>query len=243
MLEAEPGSLKHCSILEGVEAKTLAGVEAASTWKTYEVGEQICERGDTDTDLIFLVEGCARVLIHANSGQEIAFADVEAGGHFGELSLVDGGERSATVVAVDNCTTASVPRVVMLEVLRLESRVAINLLSDFARILRGSNERVVDLSTKSGIQRVYEELLRMAEPSPSADGSWQIPTIPMHKEIAIWAGTTTDTVARAIGQLTNVGIVKRRHRTLHIIDRRHIKKLPMAAKPPEPDEERHTPCV
>jgi len=113
----------------------------------------------------------------------------------------------------------------MLEVLRLDSRVAINLLRDFARIMRGSNDRVVDLSTKSGIQRVYDELLRMAEPSPSADGSWQIPTIPMHKEIAIWAGTTTDTVARAIGQLTNVGIVKRRHRTLHIIDRRHIEKL------------------
>ena len=50
----------------------------------------------------------------------------------------------------------------------------------------------------------------------------------MHKEIAIWAGTTTDTVARAIVQLTNVGIVKRWHRTLHIIDiidRRHIEKL------------------
>lgn len=225
MQEAEPQSLGHCSVLEEVESKNVAGVEAASTWKAFEVGEQICERGDTATDFIFLVEGSARVLIHAASGQEIAFADVEAGGHFGELSLVDGGERSATIVAVDKCITASAPRVVMLEVLRLDSRVAINLLRDFARILRGSNERVVDLSTKSGIQHVYDELLRIAEPSPSADGSWQIPTIPMHKEIAIWAGTITDTVARAIGQLTNVGIVKRRHRTLHIIDRRHIEKL------------------
>jgi predicted transcriptional regulator len=47
----------------------------------------------------------------------------------------------------------------------------------------------------------------------------------MHKEIAVWAGTTADTVARAIGQLTNVGIVKRRTRALHIMDRRHIEKL------------------
>ena len=225
MQEAEPRSLGHCSVLEEVQSGTVAGVEAASTWYAYEAGEQICLRGDPATDFIFLVEGSARVLIHAASGQEIAFADVDAGGHFGELSLVDGGERSATIVAVDACITASVPRAVMLEVLRLDSRVAINLLRDFARIMRGSNDRVVDLSTKSGIQRVYDELLRMAEPSPSADGSWQFPTIPMHKEIAIWAGTTTDTVARVIGPLTNVGIVKRRHRTLHIIDRRHIEKL------------------
>ena len=225
MQEAEPRRLGHCSVLEEVQSRTVAGVEAASSWYAYEAGEQICVRGDPATDFIFLVEGSARVLIHAASGQEIAFADVDAGGHFGELSLVDGGERSAMIVAVVACITASVPRAVMLEVLRLDSGVAINLLRDFARIMRGSNDRVVDLSTKSGIQRVYDELLRMAEPSPSADGSWQIPTIPMHKEIAIWAGTTTDTVARAIGQLTNVGIVKRRHRTLHIIDRRHIEKL------------------
>ncbi|MBT5435850.1 MAG: Crp/Fnr family transcriptional regulator [Rhodospirillaceae bacterium] len=118
----------------------------------------------------------------------------------------------------------------MLQVLRVDSGVAINIMQEIARIMRGANDRVVDLSTKSGIQRVYDELLRMAEPSPNADGSWQIPRIPMHKEIAIWAGTTSDTVARAIGQLTNVGVVKRRHRTLHIIDRRHIEKLAMGGE-------------
>ncbi len=31
MQETEPGSLKHCHVLEDVEAKALAGVEAAST--------------------------------------------------------------------------------------------------------------------------------------------------------------------------------------------------------------------
>jgi CRP-like cAMP-binding protein len=92
-------------------------------------------------------------------------------------------------------------------------------------MLRRSNERVVGLSTKSGIQRVYDEILRLVEPSPMGDGSWLIPSIPAHRDIAIWSGTTTDTVARAIGQLTSIGIVKRRNRTLQILDRRHIEKL------------------
>lgn len=113
----------------------------------------------------------------------------------------------------------------MLEIVKQNAVVALNLLEDFARIMRGSNDRVVDLSTKSGVQRVYDELLRLAEPSPNGDGSWYIPAVPMHKEIAVWAGTTADTVARAIGQLTNIGIVKRRTRALHILDRRHIEKL------------------
>jgi len=37
-------------------------------------------------------------------------------------------------------------------------------------------------------------------------------------------------VARVIGQLTNEGVVKRRHGTLHIIDRRHIEKLAMGCE-------------
>lgn len=54
------------------------------------------------------------------------------------------------------CVTASVPRVVMLEVVKLDSKASINLMEDFARILRGSNERVADLRTKSGIQRALD---------------------------------------------------------------------------------------
>ena len=134
-------------------------------------------------------------------------------------------DAATLLVAASPCVVAALSRETMLEALREHSVIALNLLMDFARIMRGSNDRVVDLSTKSGIQRVYDELLRLAEPSPNGDGTWYIPTVPMHNEIAVWAGTSTDTVARAIGQLTNVGIVKRRTRSLHILDRRHIERL------------------
>jgi len=96
MQEAEPRSLVHCSVLEEVESRTIAGVGAASTWHSFEVGEQICVRGDAATDFIFLAEGSARVLIHAASGQEIAFADVEAGGisvNFRWLMVVNARQR------------------------------------------------------------------------------------------------------------------------------------------------------
>lgn len=225
MHAAETGSLSDAHVLRGAPPDVVAKLEADADWRIYDTGEQLFSQGDPSTEFVFLVSGSARVLIHAASGQEVAFADVSAGGHLGELSLVDGGPRSAAVVAAEPCTIAAVSREVMLEAVRQNSVVALNLLIDFARIMRGSNDRVVDLSTKSGVQRVYDELLRLAEPSPNGDGTWYIPTVPMHKEIAVWAGTTADTVARAIGQLTNVGIVKRRTRALHIIDRRHIEKL------------------
>lgn len=225
MHAVESGSLGSALVLRGAPGDVVARLESIAQWREYDTGEPIFSQGEVSSEFVFLVGGSARVLIHAASGQEIAFADIDSGGHMGELSLVDGGARSATVVAASVCIVAAVSHENMLEVLRRNSVIALNLLEDFARIMRGSNNRVVDLSTKSGVQRVYDELLRLAEPTPNGDGSWYIPTLPKHKEIAVWASTTADTVARAIGQLTNVGIVKRRTRALHILDRRHIERL------------------
>ena len=167
----EPGSLSGALVLQGAPADVIGHLETSADWRAYDTGEHLFTQGDDSTEFVFLVTGSVRVLINAASGQEIAFADVMAGGHIGELSLVDGGPRSAAVVAADACIIAAVSRDVMLEAVRQNSIVALNLLVDFARIMRGSNDRVVDLSTKSGVQRVYDELLRLAEPSPNGDGT------------------------------------------------------------------------
>lgn len=225
MQAAEAGDLSESRILAGLPQAEMGKLQENAKWFTYDDGEQFFRQGDTGTEMIFLAEGRARVLIHASSGQDVAFADIGPGGHFGELSTLDGGSRSASVVAIQDSFVAVVERDVILRAMAAFPPFALNLLQDCARILRRSNERVVGLSTKSGIQRVYDEILRLIEPSPTGDGRWLIPTIPAHKDIAIWSGTTTDTVARAIGQLTSLGIVKRRNRTLLILDRRHIEKL------------------
>jgi CRP-like cAMP-binding protein len=219
------GDLSDCRILAGLPETQMALLQNNAEWRSYGEGEQFFRQGDAGTDMMFLLEGRARVLIHAASGQDVAFSEIGPGGHFGELSTLDGGSRSASVVAIQSSMVAVVGRDAILQAMSAFPPFALNLLQDCARLLRRSNERVVGLSTKSGIQRVYDEILRLVEPSPMGDGSWLIPNIPAHKDIAIWSGTTTETVARAIGQLTSIGIVKRRNRTLQILDRRHIEKL------------------
>jgi hypothetical protein len=52
--------------------------------------------------------------------------------------------------------------------------------------------------------------------------------MPQHKEIAIWACKTPETVAHAIGQLLKAEVVKRRHKTLHILDRHLLQELTTA---------------
>lgn len=49
----------------------------------------------------------------------------------------------------------------------------------------------------------------MAEPDLSNPRRWIISTMPKHKEIAVWAGTTPETVAKAIGSLLEAQVAKR----------------------------------
>jgi CRP-like cAMP-binding protein len=75
------------------------------------------------------------------------------------------------------------------------------------------------------VQRVYRELLRLAEPDPVDSAAWLIPALPTQQDMASRVGTTRETVARALGQILTTGVVQRRGRTLLIRDREMLEEL------------------
>ena len=93
------------------------------------------------------------------------------------------------------------------------------------RTIRSLDDRITSLSFTSAVQPVYGELLKIAKPDPMNPGRQIIDNMPRHKEIAIWAGTTPESVARAMGQLIEANVVKRRFKTLHILDPERLKAL------------------
>src|SRR5690349_5756691 len=60
--------------------------------------------------LYVLMAGRAKVLVEDGDGREVILSTIEAGDFFGELSLIDGQPRSATVQALDACEVLYVPR-------------------------------------------------------------------------------------------------------------------------------------
>jgi len=83
----------------------------------------------------------------------------------------------------------------------------------------------MNLSTLGAVHRIYAELLRLAEP-PAEDGnSSEIRPLPVHSDIASRAGTTRETVARAIGDLDRREIVRREGHALVILDYEGLQDL------------------
>jgi branched-chain amino acid transport system substrate-binding protein len=65
-------------------------------------GEVIVRQGEMGDSLFILVEGVVGVRVQAQHGEPIEVARLGAGNFFGEMALLTGEERTATVVAVTN---------------------------------------------------------------------------------------------------------------------------------------------
>ncbi|MSP83396.1 MAG: Crp/Fnr family transcriptional regulator [Alphaproteobacteria bacterium] len=222
--------LSGVELLADLSPAEWSKIDALCTWQDVPSGDHVFRRGEKSDSFYFLVKGKLRAISYRSGEQEVAFADVTRGGSFGELSAIDGEARSADMVAVEDSVVGAITRQQFRDLLARHPSVALRMLSLFTRVVRQANDRVVDLSTRSPVQRVYSELLRESQPDPSGSGAWMIDPMPRHEEIASWAGTTTETVARAVGQLMKLGMVKRQGKArqgkaLFLIDRTHIQKL------------------
>ena len=218
-------TLAGIKLLQNVDADAVKRLEDICTWYFCAKDDFIFDSDDTSGDVYFIVQGSVRAADNVDSETEVAFVDLEAGDIVGELSAIDNGPRSATIYTLEDSIVAMAPKKVFLSYMNDYSEVLVRLMIHFVTTIRSLNNRVVGLSSTTVVQRVYEKLLEIAEDDPVTPNRLIIELMPKHKEIAVWAGTTPETVARAVGRLLEAKIAKRRFKTLHILDPKRLQAL------------------
>ena len=217
--------LSKIKLLENISDKELNILSANGILLNFKSGEQIIDRNSENKDVLFVVSGSVRVVNYSNSGREIAFAKFTVGDFFGEISAIDGKPRSANVVSIEDCTLVSVRREVFINFLNNNSKVLFKILERFTEIIRVSDERIMDLSTLRAVQRVYVELLRRTDKDVAAPELWVIRPMPSHSLIASLAGTTRETVARVLSNLSDAKIVEKKSKALYIREKSKLEEL------------------
>lgn len=225
MASEQQSRLANIGLLEGFGGENLHSLEKRCRWRRYTAGQQILDKNSVDRDVYFVAEGTVQVVNFSLTGREIALARLPAGGFFGELSAIDGRPRSANVVALENCLLGSLSPQLFIDQIIGHPELAVKVLGRLAGIVRSCDERIMDLSTLGAVERVYRQLLQLAEESPVDPGNWLIRPLPTHKAIAAMASTTRETVARSISQLVSGDIVERKGRILYLRDRDRLEKL------------------
>lgn len=218
MENEQVGDLGRVALFAGLSDEAISAIATKCRWLRFQPDEQVFDKESDTLDVYFVVEGAVRILVYSANEREVTLATFSAGEYFGELAAIDRKPRSARVVATESALLASLPGPAFIECMTQYPSLALRVLERFARIIRGLDTRVTELSTLSEAERIYAELIRIAKSDPKRPGGFFIPEMPKHNEIAGWTGTSRETVAQTIGELQRDGIVERRHLGLVIRD-------------------------
>jgi len=218
-------NLENVKLLREVPGEVIARLTARCTWLEYEENQIVIDRNDTGTNVYFIITGKLHVMDFLGDEQRVSLADLGPGDVFGELAAVDRQVRSARVVALEPTLVAEISSEDFHELLLECPTVTFTLLKRFAGIIRDMTSRVTVMSTMSPHQRIYHELIRLAEPDTGQEGVWIINNAPNHAELSTWVGTDKKTVADAIGNLARSGIIERKHKNFIVRDHARLQRL------------------
>ncbi|MEO5337532.1 MAG: Crp/Fnr family transcriptional regulator [Magnetospirillum sp. WYHS-4] len=226
--QAEAGvlrSLRNVGLLEVVPRDILAEIERSARWIDLAANRIVIDRNEATTDVYFIVRGRVRIVDFLDGRQEVVLADLGSGDNFGELSAIDGNRRSARVMTSEPTLLAALSAAQFNELLLRCPEMATLLLRRFAGLVRAMNGKVTALSSLTAYQRIYMELLRLAQPNPQGDGTWVIRSCPNHQDLASIVGVEREEVGSAIGELARGEIVERKHKSLIIRDYPRLQLL------------------
>ena len=143
-VEGKTEILRRIPLFQHMTYKELLAILGIARGRQFEKGQSIIKEGDQGDELFVLFRGKVDVL---KGGLRIA--TLKAGGHFGEMGLVDQAPRSATVVALDETSAVSIDRDSLLKLMRRDSLLAVKLLWSFVQVLserlRNTNDALAGL--------------------------------------------------------------------------------------------------
>jgi CRP-like cAMP-binding protein len=191
----------------GLDAGDHAALLTALQIRSYPDGAEIVAQGDRSTDAFFLLDGRACVAIHAEDGRLVLLREMGPGDIFGEFAAIDGGARTADVVALGPVRVGRLSREGLVALLASAPGVALALMRHLVEIIRALGERVNEQTTLHVRERLLRELLRLGRAAEPAGDSATLAPPPTHAALAANIGSHREAVTKQLSAFARLGLV------------------------------------
>jgi CRP/FNR family transcriptional regulator, cyclic AMP receptor protein len=124
-------ALAGVPLFAGFSKRHLGKLAEAADEVTFRPGEHIVDQGNPGETLFVVLEGQAKVVRDGKTRARLVPGDF-----FGEVSLLDGGPRTATVVAETPVAAVRLFRRTVMDLIQQEPQLGLHLLEGIARRLR-----------------------------------------------------------------------------------------------------------
>lgn len=207
-----PVLLSSIELLRGIEPEQGAKLSKAINLIEFEKGKLVVRKGDPPNHMCFLLSGQLQVIDWAEDGREVSLGLINPGSHFGELSILDGGLRSASIVAIAPSKVLFLSRQDTLQLIADSAVLNQRIMLRLVQMVRITSAKLTQLSNQSVQARVASTLLQMSRTLPGEDTA-VIDSVPSQKELALMVSSTRESVSRCINQLARQGhLIRQDHR-------------------------------
>ena len=225
-IPAVAGYFSSQSILSLLPAKISQQLINSSRRVQLLSGQILFEKGDAGDGCYWLETGVLKVSVASSQGEQRILAVLGPGAIVGELAMVDGLSRSATVEAIEDCKLIFISRAAFVGLLKENPHTYEYLLSILVSRLRQADEEFAAAAFLSVKSRVARALLQFANHLGVDLGSNQIQI--RHRirqnDLAAMAGVARESVSRELSAWKRRNVIRRLTRSTYIINQKVLAR-------------------
>ncbi|MEO5667440.1 MAG: Crp/Fnr family transcriptional regulator [Bdellovibrionota bacterium] len=203
--------IRGTNIFCGLPDEALALIEQNKITNHFKRGQFIFYAGNTPGGIYCINSGVVKLETEGSGGNGHILRVVQGGGILGYRSLFAEESYDAAAVVHEDAEVCFIPKSSLLALIGMYPDVGIKLLALASKELRHAEDRLCAQSDKIASERVASAVIFLRENFPTQN--WT------RKEIAEWAGTTSETVIRTLADFESEGLIEQKGRTIHIKDK------------------------
>lgn len=196
-----------------------AALVAAGSWRRFQPGEFLVRQGAPSRELYVLADGRVRVVMSTAEGDELLVAVLGPGQTVGELSVLDGEPRSATVVALEPVRALRVEGAAFGRFLLARPALVVGLLRVLSGRLRRADQLRLQLSVAPAEQRLARCLLGLAaDHGEIGPAGIRISARLSQADLASYVGVSREAVNQILRRFRDDGLVATARQSVTILD-------------------------
>lgn len=211
--------LMYVPIFSDLNEETINKIASVGYSKKYAKDEIIFREDDPGSAMFVILTGKVKVVRTSNDGREVILTILSQYDFFGEMALLDGLSRSASVIAQEDAELFIIQREDFLSMLKVHPEISINLLQELTQRLRAADHKIKSLSLKDAEGKVATVLLQLAEEiGKIKHGVVEIEKLPLQQDLANMAGTSRETISRTLHSFAKKGFIELDNNKLRILN-------------------------
>jgi CRP-like cAMP-binding protein len=186
----------------------------------------VFQKGDPGDSMMAVVRGRIKICTYSGQGRELVLNILGPGGVFGEIALLDGKERTADAVALEESDLLVLQRSRFMPFVTASPEMTARLFAVLCQRLRWTSEHLEDTLFREAPSRLARGLLRLATAfgKPAGEGV-RIDLKLSQQQLGSLIGISRETINKHLGEWTRAGYLASEGGVITLRDQQALQDL------------------